>query len=317
MFFKAIKILFYFFFVSTTYITFKQRHLISQLGSLHEKVRKLNFQLQLEQKRKALKQESTTSTSSGNEPSSSPLTSEEELSSSSSLTTSFLALNRQLVYHCSEISGNNRFWRPHLSGQLVAVIVCVCYMSWVTIFQDASPDQLVFFAYFMCQMGSLLIGVMVQCSMLDTYNRRLYLLNTKTFILLETSLKMSSTLNMHVSYIFFKIYLKKRQLVKNRLIKAITKTFFTNVLYNCTFFLFLNIFKQLKNSFFCTNLICFLIYSFMFFQLHKLTTNRTLLKCCFSLRNGTRLDPGAFNLVIVIISSFFMKMLSSKKEEVL
>ncbi len=121
------------------------------------------------------------------------------LTNSTNLTNQFLALNRQLVYHCNEIAANNRFWKSHLSGQLVAVIVCVCYMSYVTVFQDASADQLVFFAYFMCQMGSLLIGVMVQCSMIDTYNRRLYLLNLKTFILLENSdVLMSVALNMHV-----------------------------------------------------------------------------------------------------------------------
>src|SRR5699024_10243729 len=115
----------------------------------------------------------------------------------------FREINKKLAYQCSEISGNNRFWSVILTAQFLSNMGAFNYLLYVSLFVEATLDQLIYFVFFMVEIGMLIFLVIFRCSMVDHHNDLCYAKNVKVCILFERYFgrKISAWKLAHVSLI--------------------------------------------------------------------------------------------------------------------
>lgn len=111
----------------------------------------------------------------------------------------FVAVNRLLVYQCSEIRGYNRFWSTYLSAQFASNIFCISYLAYCYIFISATFDQKVYYIFFGVELCGLIFSVIYRCSVIDANNDRVYKRNVTICILFQLHYKMSLLVKTHVN----------------------------------------------------------------------------------------------------------------------
>ena len=97
----------------------------------------------------------------------------------------FRKINEDLAYQCAEICGYNRFWSAILTAQFFPNMVIFCYLLYCFLFVDIILGQMIYFVFFLIEIGGLIFLVIFRCSLVDHHNDLFYAKNVKACILFE------------------------------------------------------------------------------------------------------------------------------------